>query len=502
MKTRLFTKTNFLLWFLFFYGSVVFGQGLNHQWLMGYWPFQYDKGRMLIDSNGYSLLMEQRKIEFLGAEANISDTNGNLLMSSNGAWIANANNDTMLNGGGLNPSAFTTNWPTGFPINFINMLLPYPGNPNKYVLFHKTLWGTLFPAKTGIYKSIIDITHDGGLGEVIDKNDTILIDTLSWGIGACKHANGRDWWVVVMREYNPTAFTFLLTPNGIDTMMTQPLGFISGAYGISSPIVFSQDGTKMIFCTPTNQNQNGMILKCDFDRCNGQFSNLDSLHVSSNDYLWGLAFSPSGNYIYACNSNYIFQIDSNLIAVDTVATYDGFISPGPGCCPTAFFSMYLAANGKIYLTTGSSTQHLHEINYPDSTGITCNVQQHAIDLLNYVQLRAVPNHPNYYLGCDTTSGCACLTTGLTPGPSPKGEGSMSITPNPSNGNFKISYLLPQNKPGVFEVFDVNGKKVFSYHLPPWSTMQNFSLPYLSDGIYQCVIKSGGFIVSKKLIIIK
>jgi hypothetical protein len=41
--------------------------------------------------------------------------------------------------------------------------------------------------------------------------------------------------------------------------------------------------------------------------------------------------------------------------------------------------MYLAANGKLYITSGSSVQHLHEMNYPDSAGVACDVQQHAIE---------------------------------------------------------------------------------------------------------------------------
>jgi hypothetical protein len=44
---------------------------------------------------------ENRKMPFKGTEATICDAQGNFLMSTNGIWIANANNDTMLNGGGL-----------------------------------------------------------------------------------------------------------------------------------------------------------------------------------------------------------------------------------------------------------------------------------------------------------------------------------------------------------------------------------------------------------------
>ncbi|HNF39873.1 MAG TPA: T9SS type A sorting domain-containing protein, partial [Bacteroidia bacterium] len=111
------------------------------------------------------------------------------------------------------------------------------------------------------------------------------------------------------------------------------------------------------------------------------------------------------------------------------------------------------------------------------------------------------NHPNYYLGCDTTqTTCPCLTTGINE--IKEHDFKFSISPNPSNGNFKIMYLLPQNRKGTLEVFDVTGKKVFNYNLPPWSTMQYISLPKIASGIYQCVITSGNERVHKKLVVFK
>lgn len=51
---------------------------------------------------------------------------------------------------------------------------------------------------------------------------------------------------------------------------------------------------------------------------------------------------------------------------------------------------------------------------------------------------------------------------------------------------------------VFEVYDVNSKMVFKYVLPPWSNEQSFMLPELSNGVYQCIIKSDNKITTKKL----
>ncbi|MBK6642337.1 MAG: hypothetical protein IPG39_14480 [Bacteroidetes bacterium] len=73
--------------------------------------------------------------------------------------------------------------------------------------------------------------------------------------------------------------------------------------------------------------------------------------------------------------------------------------------------MHLAADGKIYITSGNSVIDMHYINHPDSAGIACDVQQHALPLPCYAW-RGNVYHPNYYLGCDTTLGCPCLLTDL------------------------------------------------------------------------------------------
>jgi len=487
------------LFFTSFFSAFVSGQGRNSSWLLGYNTGINEKSKFVFSSTNYFYTLETRKMPFRDTEATICDDQGNFLMSSNGVWIANASNDTMVNGSGLNPGYFVNSWSDGLPIISGNILLPYPGDTNKYVLFHQT---ELDQNSTyqGIYKSIIDISLDGGLGAVIQKNDTVKLDSLSWGISACRHANGQDWWVVFLQDNTDTIYKVLFTDFGIQSITTESLNYLPFQFENGSQLNFSPDGTKFITTTYDNPiNRNSYLVVSDFDRCSGLFSNTQTIHLSSGSYLWGLAFSPSGDFIYAHNSGYIFQINSSTLSVDTVAIYDGFISGfPPNCCATSFWNMYLAANGKIYITSGSSVQHLHEMNYSDSAGVACDVQQHNISLGMW-NLRTVPNHPNYYLGPLTGSPCDTLTNLYE---STEHDFRFSVSPNPNNGEFKIMYLLPQNQKGKLEVFDVNGRKVYEMNLPKWSTMQYVSLPArASSGVYNCVISSADKRVNKKIAVI-
>ena len=481
---------------------IVQGQ-INNTWLIGYGNWAV-RARIIFETNNYILTQESRQMGFQGAEATISDDNGNFLMSSNGVWIADATGDTMINGGGLNPSWDVNAHPNGILTENSNMFLPFPNDSNKYILIHHALFSDIstYSYWGGVHKSVIDITANGGLGAVIEKNDTLIYDEISGGITACRHANGRDWWVIVQKDSSDVVYKILLTPNGVDTITTQHLGYAQFFNGNVSQITFSQDGKKFIqnnYHYVAGNMHPSFVILADFDRCTGMFSNTQTIQLTQDSYLWGLAFSPSGKYAYACSSLYLFQIDTDSLTVDTVATYDGFYSPYSWCCATTFWTMYLAANGKIYMTSGNGVQHIHEMNYPDSASIACDLQQHAINL-GVWSFRAVPNHPNYYLGCDTTqTTCPCLTTGVNE--MEQHDFNFKIFPNPNNGNFNVSYLLPQNANGRLEVIDINGRVIYNQYLPLWSTLQNLNLS-LPSGIYALKLSSKNYFTTKRFLVQK
>lgn len=479
----------------------IIAQGFNHNWLLGY-TTQLTVGHIQISTANDTVFPEQRKMAFYETQGNISDANGNLLLNTNGCWIANSTGDTMQNGSNLNPGLFTSDWndsTSGLPLPYGNITLPFPGDTTKYVLFHQTGNYSTSLASTELYYSIIDITLDGGLGSVTLKNQIAFQDTLSWGIGACKHANGRDWWIVILKDNSHLIYKILFTPNGVSSISTQSLNVPTAYQGNAGQPSFSPDGTKFAY----TYGHSGTVPFHDvrlfhFNRCTGDFSDTTYIPFYDNTTGFGLAFSPNSKYLYHSAFDKIYQIntDTNNIAgtVDTIAHYDGFHSPNA----TNFWLMYLAANGKIFLTSGGPVNFLHYINEPDSGGIVCDVQQHALQIPCY-NVGTVPNHPNYYLECDTTSGCPCLATGIH---EPlQYDFHFSVSPNPTTGNFKIIYLLSQNKRGIFEMFDVSGRRVYSLALPQWSTLQMISLPELTEGLYQCVITAGNTRVSRKVAVI-
>ena len=141
--------------------------------------------------------------------------------------------------------------------------------------------------------------------------------------------------------------------------------------------------------------------------------------------------------------------------------------------------------------------NLHVINQPDSAGMACDLVQHGIPLpaFNY---NSLPNHPNYFLGALAGSPCDSLT-GLNDDLA--FDFKFVVYPNPNSGVFNIGYQLPQNKPGLIEILDINGKLLWSRNLPAWSSTQkiihNDRLP---QGFYLIRLKSDKKFATQKLII--
>ena len=184
------------------------------------------------------------------------------------------------------------------------------------------------------------------------KNLIAFLDTLSVGMAACKHANGRDWWVVAIKDASNVIYKILLTPMGLISVTTQTVSMPIPYYGNAAQPCFSPDGKKFAYTSGRTGNPAYYDTRIfSFNRCTG---NLDSIGyiVDSNEVGFALSFSPNSRYLYHASGGKIRQADTDapdIAATDSVvAIFDGYCYPCPTCC-TTFWLMYLAANGKIYI---------------------------------------------------------------------------------------------------------------------------------------------------------
>ncbi len=470
------------LFILFIFINVKsFSQGIDNLWLLGYdccapyfhpMNLDFSSGTLTIDT-------ATRNMNFSETNGVVCDKSGNLLFYSNGVYIANANNDTMLNGSGLNPCYYTTNKSQyGLTIPQGNLIIPFPNDSNKYYLFHQTAEDyPIFSYSRNIYYSIIDMSLDNGLGGVIMKNSVLFSDTLIEGrLTACKHANGRDWWLISNEYMNGKIYKFLITPYNIDGPFVQNIQTSRDVY--LGQVVFSEQGNKYAYYEPY-----GDLDIFDFDRCTGDFSN--RVHISINDSAvgGGVAFSPSGRYLYISSMYYVYQFDlyASDIALSqiTVAVWDSTYTPAPPLA-TVFYLSQLAPDDKIYINCGNSTTALHVINYPDSAGLSCDVCQHCIQLPAFNAF-TIPNHPNYFLGAEAGSICDTLHIGIDDVPDV--ESAFNLFPNPTTRLLYVTQKVNATIRAV-EVFNTLGQKMdVRYSSIKNNEYLEINVQHLSPGVY-------------------
>ena len=484
-----------LLFFFLFSHLLSFSQGLNNLFMFGFNQNGNTPCNMDLQGGTPVLNTETRGMNLNASHANITDSVGNLLFYTNGVYIADRTNDTMQNGGGLNPSTFTYSYRNlGLRLPQSDLIIPMPGSYTVYYLFHCTIDDgfSSFLAGKYFYASEIDMHGNGGLGEVIDKNHILLTDTITGGnITACKHANGRDWWVVVPEYPHPCYYVFLVTPDTIMLSSKQTIGVRDSSSG---QMCFSKDGSKFGSYDATTD-----IEVFDFDRCTGTFSNPIFVPINDGQFGIGCGFSPDATKFYASSAQTLYQIDltaANVAAsLDTVAQWDSTMGlPNQ----TEFLLQQLGPDDKIYINSVFASNYLSVIDSPNNNGIASNVLQQAMTLPCLCD-GTMPNHPNFFLGPVTGSICDSLSTGIKPAEQKPIE--VKLSPNPANGEVYVLYDFAYQKNGKVELIDVQGRILYQQSLY-WSGRQlQLHIGNYANGLYEVRVSDElGRRGSKKLVI--
>lgn len=473
-----------------------FGQGLNNLWTGGYasWAPPPSGGVDLdFQSGTLDITTLSRVIDYQRTVANISDVNGDLLLSTNGLIVADAQGDTMLDGAGLNPGNYADNCPYGLLISQGAIILPAPNSLVEYFILHMTIDDEIVINAEHLLLTTIDMSLDGGLGGVVSKNISILDDELNLGhLTAVRHANGRDWWAFCHKLNTNMFYRFLISPSGIILDGTQSIGMVRPPD--SGQVCFSPDGSKFAYYW----RDHGLEV-FQFDRCNGLFSAPVSATFSDGEFGAGAAFSPNGRFLYITDVYNAYQYDTEatdlMASMVHIAHWDSTYSPSPPFA-TLFDIAQLAPDGKIYIGTGNTTDKLHVIHLPDSAGLACDIEQHGVHLQRYFG-NSLPNHPNYHLG--PVDGSVCDSLGINAGvPAALVEAGIKVVPNPSNGAFTLSYPAQPNV-GELEVRNAAGQVVLREALPQWSTVHQVQLR-ATPGMYHALLRWGNEHVSTRILL--
>jgi hypothetical protein len=447
---------------------------------------------------GLIFTFSNTELPFTRTNAVLSDPSGNLLCASNGENLYNRNFAVIENGSNFYPNA---DYFYGFPFIQGFMLLPLPGSTKKIVHIYGNIKVLILPDENnlGYIKlryAIADMSENGGLGKVVQRDIVAGVDTLIVGqLTAVKHGNGRDWWIIAPHFREHKFYRYLLSPTGLAKDGEQSIEMHDWGLGQT---VFSPDGqwyARFLWHGIVPDSSFSSFDLYHFDRCSGLFSahkgktfDLDG----KNGKPGGMAFSPASRYLYVSRWDTIFQYDlmaSDIIGTETVvAGYDGFTDEQGA--PTRFYSLQLAPDNKIYCCVSNySSRYLHRIEQPDEPGLACDVQQHSVYLPVYNNF-LLPNMPFYRLGAWEDSPCDTLGSvgvkELT-----EGVGDFAVYPNPAQTEVVVTFSQPVLAETNVWIINGLGQVLAVHSIPAGSTTYVLPVVNYPVGFYAMSVLSPG-----------
>ena len=413
-----------LLFFISFIISMsIDAQKHDHRWMMGYGDSTQDPsfGTSHINFNydPASIYLEDTELNFNGCNVCMSTLDGELLFYSNCIDLYNFADEKMSNSEDFNYSEIHEGYSEfGLPLIQGTVSLQSVIDENIYHLFHLKLdyefidQDNFYFYTKGLYYSTIDMTGDNGKGAMVEKGVPIIEDTLAvGGLSATRHANGRDWWLLMPEHDSNTYYRILLNAQGVQLVENQTVGSptISGL----GQACFSPDGNWYVRHNMLGGPEGDDFLDIyRFDRCTGLLSNHQRFAYGYGVNAGGGAvISPDSRFLYVGHRNHVYQLDLEAVniqeTIDTIAVYDGFVEAG--FLKPTFFLGQNAPDGKIYFNCTNGASFMHLIHNPNGEGVACRFEQRGVDLPTY-NSSSLPNFPNYRLG--PKDGSPCDTLGI------------------------------------------------------------------------------------------
>lgn len=365
----------------------------------------------------------------------ISDAAGKLRFYTDGVTVYDSTKTAMTNGSGLMGDISSTQ---------SSLIVPSPVSGSQYYLFTTGADGT------GDFRySIVDMTLNGGLGDVMTANKNILLtDSITEKIAAIRDG-GNGIWIMTHKWGTDQFLAYHLTTSGILPPVISSVGtvhntsVIQNAYG---QLKFNNCGTR-IACAVGYQD---IVELFDFNLATGVVSN--PMNINMSDNVYGVEFSPSGNFLYVTSyfsSAKLSQFNISLATLPLILA-----SKTPLSATDDLYGLQLGPDGKIYVARSFATSYLGVINNPDIAGSGCNYSDLGLDLdpsfMGVNGALALPAFMQTYLKLAT--GVNCLSTGM--------EGVVTedlnlVYPNPSANEFRIE--LPNGS--KVAVYDYTGKLI-------------------------------------------
>ncbi len=366
--------------FLSYFSCAVFSQGYVNIWPMGLNNSIEFVGSGFSFSNNFNTGS--------AALACMNDASGNLLFYCPAQNIINANHNIMPNGDSIKVHISAEQGA---------IALPFLSDPDRYFLFQ--VEAAEVGGNYGFNYSVVDMSFDGGLGDVPLglKNISISTNATTEGIAATAHRDGLRAWVV-MHDLPSPNFRLLLVGDTIESIIERPSNaFYGGANSaISSFYTFSPNSKYLASVIAPDS----IVELYQFNNGNGSLEHVTDIVFETR--IKSAEFSSNSNFLYVATvepsttiSN-IYQIELEDYSKTIIGS-----SAFPG-------DMQLDPRRRILVSTVNSF-NIGAILEPNDAGLASN---YIDSILTFSPLNVASNFPNWISNWFNTSFCvenACVS---------------------------------------------------------------------------------------------
>jgi hypothetical protein len=390
----------------------------------------------------------------------MSDANGSLLFYTDGATVWNKTHAVMPNGSNLNGGISSTQ---------AALIVPSPTNTSLYYVFTTDEFG----GTNGLQYSTVDITLDGGNGDVVTKN--VLLQTpVTEKLTAVKDPDPTTnrYWVLAHGWNNNTFYAYPVTGAGVGTPVITNIGSVhtgtpQNTYG---QMKYSPCGDKVALTI----GYDDYMELFHFNTLTGVLSN--SISIGLQGHVYGVEFSQDANKVYVSSySSTTFPWTLQQFDISTWS-YNPILVSQYTLTTSDVYGLQMGHDGKIYCSRPFN-QYLGVINTPNALGAACNYVDNGIDLdplsMGTVSSLSLPGFVTSYF-MPVNGSCILPTTSVK---EIERRSELSVYPNPSSGPFKLRLETP----GSLEVYSATGALIEKHQVKGASTIelgQNYS-----PGIY-------------------
>ena len=368
----------------------------------GIWYFGKKAG-ISFNSGPNPVAVTDGKIDTFEGCATLCDPNGNLLFYTDGSKVWNRNHFVMPNGSGLFGNDSSTQ---------SAIIVTKPGSTTLYYVF--TVDELAKP--NGLNYSIIDLTLDGGLGDITTKNVSLNTPTLE-KITAVQHANGTDFWIISHRYGNNQFIAYQLSASGLSAPVTSSVGSVLNV-DTQQTLGYLKASPNGKFIAAANGGTNTNLQLFNFNNATGQLSLLSTTPFGATTSLgaYGLEFSSNSDLLYVTRIDPVSLV-SELYQLNISTPNQTVINASLTLLASAPFdnidlegiygALQIGPNQKIYIAR-TKYNYLSSIDFPNNVGTSCQVTQNSVSLGPNSCSFGLPSFVTSYFELNFTATNFCL----------------------------------------------------------------------------------------------